>query len=140
MQDIQANLAQEGLDVNNVLQWDGRPVRRRQTAPKTYWQEYVETDRWYQQELVKDIPPDEMYAACEDSDWEDDNGEEDDDESDDCVDEDTEFLDDTVVEHEEDSATDDDNLSDDTSYRSDDSAYRTPTRNTKAGVQWTPEG
>ena len=35
----------------------------------TYWAEYVATDSWYLQELVADIPEDEMHAAIEDEDW-----------------------------------------------------------------------
>ena len=37
-------------------------AERRQ--PVTYWEEYVETDEWYINELTIDVPPDEMHAAC----------------------------------------------------------------------------
>ena len=147
---MQANLAQEGLDVNNVLQWNGRPKRERKPAPTTYWEEFVETDTWYQRELVRDIPPEEMYAACEDTDLDGDEGEEgeeeesdegeeseegEEEENDDSVDEDDEFLDDAVEEDEEDSASDD--MSYDASDGSD-SGYRTPPRRTQeASIQRT---
>lgn len=45
--------------------------RRAPKPVKTYWEEYVETDEWYQSELLADIPEHEMQAAIEDSDWSD---------------------------------------------------------------------
>ena len=48
---------------------------RRSTAatkrPVTYWEEYVETDPWYRQEMLSDVPDTELWAALEDSDVED---------------------------------------------------------------------
>lgn len=61
----------DGLDVQNVTVWEGRPKRARTAAPKTYWEEFVETDTWYKKKLLEDIPPDEMWAATVDSDVED---------------------------------------------------------------------
>jgi hypothetical protein len=62
-----------GLDYENVVTWEGRPKRARKPPPLTYWDEYVATDPWYLQELVADIPDDEMQAAIEDEDWEADS-------------------------------------------------------------------
>jgi hypothetical protein len=62
-----------GLDYENVVSWEGRPKRARKPPPLTYWDEYVATDPWYLQELVADIPDDEMQAAIEDEDWEADS-------------------------------------------------------------------
>lgn len=42
---------------------------RRVQAPKRYWDEYVATDEWYLREMVSDVPPEEMHAAIEDSDF-----------------------------------------------------------------------
>lgn len=61
----------EDIDVNNVLEWNGRPKRQRK-KPVTYWEEFVATDEWYTNELVVDVPEDEMFAACEDDDFEGD--------------------------------------------------------------------
>ncbi len=99
------DMATDGLDVKNVVQWDGRPKRERKQKPMTYWEEFVETDVWYQHELVRDVPADEMYAACEDSDIASDEGE--DSESVDTSEHDDEFLDDVTEEDEEDSTADD---------------------------------
>jgi len=61
----------------NVLDWNQRPKRKRQPPPKTYWEEYVETDSWYLKEIVRDVPEEEMFAALEDSDLDEEvNGEE----------------------------------------------------------------
>lgn len=46
-------------------------MRQRRAPPKTYWEEFVETDEWYQQELLGDVPPEELHAACFDSDVDD---------------------------------------------------------------------
>jgi hypothetical protein len=35
----------------------------------TYWQEYVETDTWYLNELVADVPECELAAACFETDF-----------------------------------------------------------------------
>ena len=43
--------------------------RREIKQPLTYWEEFVETDEWYQQELLADVPDVEMQAAIEDSDF-----------------------------------------------------------------------
>lgn len=75
-EDMQATLKAEGLDFNNVSSWVGRPRRTLKRAAPTYWEEYVETDTWYQRKLVEDVPPEEMYAALEDSDLSEDEGEE----------------------------------------------------------------
>eukprot|EP00966_Prymnesium_polylepis_P120582 2786412-Prymnesium_polylepis.2 len=83
------NLNREGLDLNNVTVWSGRPKRQKRPPPTTYWEEYVETDTWYQNKLVEDVPEEEMWAALEDDDV-DDEGEEGDDEVD-SQEEDDEF-------------------------------------------------
>jgi len=72
---MQTNLELEGLNVENVTCWDGRPKRHKQ-RPVTYWEQYVETDEWYKKKLVEDVPLDEMYAAVEDENFEEDEGEE----------------------------------------------------------------
>jgi len=59
------------IDTQNVISWDGRSKRQRRASPKTYWEEFVETDDWYQQELLGDVPPEELQAACFDSDVDD---------------------------------------------------------------------
>ena len=51
-----------------------RPTRAIK-RPRTYWDEYVATDKWYIKELVADVPPDEMQAALEDEDFSNDNEE-----------------------------------------------------------------
>lgn len=56
--------------MNNVTDWEARPKRQRRQAPKTYWEEYVETDSWYTKTLVEDVPEDELWAAVEDEDLE----------------------------------------------------------------------
>lgn len=61
------------LKVSNVTDWSGRPQRARK-KPKTYWEEFVETDAWFTKELVRDIPEEELYAACFDENLEDDEG------------------------------------------------------------------
>jgi hypothetical protein len=81
MQSNSHDLLSEGLDVSNVTQWEGRPKRQRKMPPKTYWEEYVETDTWYHKKLLEDIPDDEIWAATEDDNL-DDAGEEGDDELD----------------------------------------------------------
>lgn len=59
------------IDTENVISWHGRPKRQCRAPPKTYWEEFVETDEWYQQELLGDVPPEELQAACFDSDVDD---------------------------------------------------------------------
>ena len=87
LDEMQASLTNEGLSFENVTVWNGRPKRQRRAPPKTYWEEYVETDAWYKKKLIEDVPPDEMWAALEDEDLRDvgeegdddvDTGEEDD--------------------------------------------------------------
>jgi hypothetical protein len=41
----------------------------------TYWEEYVETDPWYQAEMLADVPPEELKAALEDEDFSASDGE-----------------------------------------------------------------
>lgn len=66
---------------------ESRP-RRQIKKPLTYWEQYVETDTWYKAELVRDIPEEEMHAALEDDNLDDDPDEEPLDE----MDEDEDFL------------------------------------------------
>ena len=61
----------DGLSQENVTCWEGRPKRQRK-APQTYWQEYVETDTWYSEALLEDVPDEEIHAACYDNNLEDD--------------------------------------------------------------------
>lgn len=63
------------LCASNVTCWEGRP-RRATKRTRTYWEEYVEQDTWYQKELVRDVPEEEMEAACFDEDFSHDEGEE----------------------------------------------------------------
>ena len=46
-----------------------RPHRTRKPPPPTYWEEYVETDKWYLKKLVEDVPEEEMQAALYDEDY-----------------------------------------------------------------------
>ena len=46
--------------------------RQRREPPRTYWEEYVETDTWYQKKLIEDVPEEELHAALIDEDFEDD--------------------------------------------------------------------
>lgn len=66
--EVRERVASFGLDVDNVLSWTGRSKRQRQ-QPRTYWNEYVETDHWYMKEIVADVPKSEMHAACVDEQW-----------------------------------------------------------------------
>lgn len=52
-----------------------RSVRQR-TAPKTYWEEYVENDPWYAKKMLEDVPPEELWAAIHDEELSQDEGEE----------------------------------------------------------------
>ena len=65
----------EWIDRGNVITWEGRPKRQRRGPPVTYGEEYVETDEWYYQKLLEDVPPEEVAAACFDSDVDEDEGE-----------------------------------------------------------------
>ena len=125
--------APEGLDVGNVIQWEGRPKRALKPRPLTYWEEYVATDKWYQTELVSDVPEDEMFAACEDDDLQDDDGEEEDEDEDD---EDSEEEDDDFL-GTEGSETDDSVSDNDTEC----TEYCSPSTNREEeSIQRTPEG
>jgi hypothetical protein len=44
-------------------------ARRVPRRPITYWEEYVDTDPWYQAEMLADVPPEELTAALEDEDF-----------------------------------------------------------------------
>jgi len=59
----------------------------------TYFDEYVATDPWYKNEMLADVPDDEIQAALVDESWSEDSIEEDDEEevaySDDSVEEDS---------------------------------------------------
>ena len=72
--------------MSSLSDWHTRPKRTRHPPPISYWQEYVETDTWYLNKLVEDVPPEEMHAALYDDNLEEDNyslvGEEGDDEGD----------------------------------------------------------
>lgn len=60
-----------------VMAWQDRPRRTRRPPPKTYWEEFVETDDWYLKKLLEDVPEDELDAALHDEDFEhDETGEE----------------------------------------------------------------
>jgi hypothetical protein len=41
----------------------------RKAPPPTYWEEYVATDAWYVNELLSDIPENELHAALVDENW-----------------------------------------------------------------------
>jgi hypothetical protein len=92
------------IDTSNVIEWNGRPKRTRKPPPKTYWEEFVNTDEWYIKKLVEDIPPDEMFAAFDDEDLED-AGEEGDSEMD-SEEQDSDFED--IVESDDIPSSDDD--------------------------------
>lgn len=86
------DLDDTGLDISNVLDWNGRSRRIRKPAPLTYWDEFVATDSWYIKELTGDIPEDEYDAAFNDEDWSEgveseELSDEDDENGSDCIDE-----------------------------------------------------
>ena len=60
------------LDTSCVLDWNARSKRAQPKQSQFYWNEFVETDEWYRQELLKDIPANEMHYACYDENFEDD--------------------------------------------------------------------
>ena len=60
------------LNPNSVIDWNSRP-RRTVKQPLRYWTEYVETDKWYIAELLADVPESEMFAACEDDNFDEDS-------------------------------------------------------------------
>jgi len=110
------------MDTSNVLCWEGRPSRKRGPPPKTYWEEYVETDTWYQKKLVEDVPQDELWAACYDENFELDQ-ESDDDSSDDILEEEE---DDEVLEDDCETTEGDCTSSDKSDGEEDKSVHRTP--------------
>ena len=63
--------------MSSLSDWHTRPKRSRHPPPISYWQEYVETDTWYLNKLVEDVPPEEMHAALYDENLEEDASEED---------------------------------------------------------------
>ena len=63
------------------MAWQERPRRTRKPPPKTYWEEFVETDDWYLRKLLEDVPEDELDAALHDEDFEQDEAGEEGDES-----------------------------------------------------------
>ncbi len=81
------------LNTASVLDWNGRP-KRQVKQPLRYWTEYVETDTWYVNELLSDVPESERKAALEDEDFSADVGEEGEEESDvSAASEDAEYVD-----------------------------------------------
>ena len=88
------------MDASNVVDWSARPRRTRRPPPPSYWDEYVATDEWYLAKLMEDVPEDEVFAAIEDSDLENDVGEEDDEDEDeeDEEDDDSAIISDTSSE------------------------------------------
>ena len=66
------DLQSDGMDVANVLSWTGRSRRAGCARPRTYWEEYVETDEWYRKKLLEDVPESEMHAACVDESFSED--------------------------------------------------------------------
>jgi hypothetical protein len=43
-------------------------ARREIRRPVTYWEEFVQTDPWYAEEMMRDVPAFEIAAALEESD------------------------------------------------------------------------
>lgn len=105
----------------------------------------METDQWYCKELIRDVPPEELYAAIEDPDLDGDEamGEEDDEAE---GEENEEEGDDEFLGEEEDSDGDEtvstmsDECATECAESDDDDDYRTPPRRTttQTGVQRTP--
>lgn len=60
------------VDRGNVISWTARPRRAKKPPPMTYWEEYVETDEFYLEKLLEDVPASEMHAACFDEDFQHD--------------------------------------------------------------------
>ena len=67
--------------------------RRITKVPLRYWDEYVQTDSWYLAKLLEDVPPEEMHAACEDEEFDEDEESASEMEVDDEDDEDVSMLD-----------------------------------------------
>lgn len=74
-------MSTDDVGSSSLSSWQSRPKRQRK-APVRYWEEFVETDTWYQQKLLEDVPADEMHAACFDENFSDDVNSEDTQESD----------------------------------------------------------
>ena len=79
---MQESAQSNELDEASVVDWSTRPRRLRRPPPPSYWEEYVETDTWYQKKLIEDVPEEELHAALIDEDFEDDEGEEDEEDED----------------------------------------------------------
>ena len=75
---MQESAESNELDETSVIDWSARPRRQRRAPGPSYWEEYVETDTWYQKKLIEDVPEEELHAALVDEDFEDDEGEEED--------------------------------------------------------------
>ena len=75
---MQESVESNELDETSVIDWSARPRRQRRAPQPSYWEEYVETDTWYQKKLIEDVPEEELHAALVDEDFEDDEGEEED--------------------------------------------------------------
>ena len=46
-----------------------RPRRAPKPPPLSYWEEFVETDKWYLKKIVEDVPEEELHAALYDEDY-----------------------------------------------------------------------
>ena len=79
---MQGSVQSNELDEASVVDWSTRPRRLRRPPAPSYWEEYVETDTWYQKKLIEDVPEEELHAALIDEDFEDDEGEEEDEDED----------------------------------------------------------
>lgn len=105
---MQKSVENNELDETSVVDWSARPRRQRRAPGPSYWEEYVETDTWYQKKLIEDVPEEELHAALVDEDFEDDEGEEDEDEDEENMSEDEgedgEFVPDNSDEGEEESS------------------------------------
>ena len=75
---MQESVESNELDETSVIDWSARPRRQRRAPGPSYWEQYVETDTWYQKKLIEDVPEEELHAALVDEDFEDDEGEEED--------------------------------------------------------------
>jgi len=98
---------EDTLDPTNVINWHGRPVRKRR-RPVTYWEEFVATDEWYQNEMIADVPESELYDALVDENFQNDVGD-----ADDAIDEGGDEADDSTTEADDSSTGADDSATDD---------------------------
>ena len=105
---MQGSAQSNELDEASVVDWSTRPRRLRRPPAPSYWEEYVETDTWYQKKLIEDVPEEELHAALIDEDFEDDEGEEEDEDEDMSEDEgeDGEYVPEQVNSDEEDESPD----------------------------------